>query len=60
MFFDFWEVAIFHLGCHEEVEMSPELNEAGYETHTLMTLIHLLMLWKTKLDHRFGSYDVLK
>ena len=38
-FFNFWEVgdvqkaAIFHLGRHAEVELSPELNVAGYKSH---------------------------
>ena len=60
--FDFWKVgevqraAIFCLRCHENIGLDLEPNLSGYH---FMNLIHLLMLWKTKLDHRFGN-DVLK
>ena len=39
LFFDFWDVgevrraAIFHLLPREEIELSPELNMAGYKIH---------------------------
>ena len=64
-FFDFWEVdevqkaAIFYLQSHEKVVVSPQPGTklTGYH---LMILIHLLMLWKIKLDHWFGSNNVLK
>ena len=54
--------AIFCLRRHAEVGLSPGPNGAGTKLtgYHLMTLIHLLILWKTKLDHWFGSYDVLK
>ena len=60
--FDFWKVgevqraAIFCLRRHENIGLDLEPNLSGYH---FMNLIHLLMLWKTKLDHRFGN-DVLK
>ena len=37
--------------------LRPGTKLTGY---LLMTLIHFLMLWKTRLDRRFSCYDVLK
>ena len=60
--FDFWEnsevrgVAIFCLQQVVEVEMRTWLKLI---VHLYMTVIHFLMLWKTKLEHLFGHY-VLK
>ena len=65
-FFDFWEVgevrraAIFCLRSRGKVEVSQMglgMKLTGYH---LIILIHLLMLWKTNLDQRFGHYDVSK
>ena len=62
MFFNFLKVgevqraATFCLRCRENIGLDLKPNVSGYH---FMNLIHLLMLWKTKLDHRFGN-DVLK
>ena len=66
LLFDFCEVgevqglAIFLEGMVKKCvldDLGPGTKLTGY---LLMTLIHLLMLWTTKLDHRFGRYDVSK
>ena len=45
----------------EEVELSPEPNETGYKTHRVPSLdFDPLTLCKTKLDHWFGRFEVIK